>query len=185
MAGSYDELSAAFNQSARDLVRMEPDATWLVTRYTTLLKFKAVSEEQKSELVKTLCTCFEDYLKKHTLPDLRWLSGESENNLKQLSAALKSPESLKHIPDNAAKVLADLSLDLLDQAQKMENNDNIPYTRRDEYTAKVTRFAALALSTAEAFQQALDAREVDVKTSKNIAPAKRITLKAANDGPQP
>jgi hypothetical protein len=185
MAGSYDELSAAFNQSARDLVRMEPDATWLVTRYTTLLKFKAETEEQKAELVKTLCTCFEDYLRKHTLPDVRWVSGESENNLKQLSTALRTPESLKRIPENAAKTLADLSIDLLDQAKRMQNHDSIPYNRREEYYNKVTRFAGFALATAEAFQTEIDAREVDIKTSKNISPAKRITLKAADGGPQP
>lgn len=185
MAGSYEELSAAFNQSARDLLRLEPDAAWLVTRYTTLLKFKAESAEQKAELVKTLCTCFEDYLKKYLDPHLRWISPESEKNLERLSAALKSPETLKHIPEKAAQSLADLALEVLDKAKTMEEDEGIPYSRRQEYYDKVTRYAGIALSTAEAFQAEIVAREVDVKTSKTIAPAKRITLKAANEGPQP
>ncbi|MEZ0261813.1 MAG: hypothetical protein ACAH80_12445 [Alphaproteobacteria bacterium] len=186
MAGSYEELSAAFNQSARDFLRMEPDAAWLVTRYTALLKFKATTEEQKADVVKTLCTCFEDYLKKYTKPDLTWISPESEANLQRLSAALKAPETLKRIGDKTAQSLADLSIDLLDQAKRMEDNDSIPYKNRSDYYHKLTRFAGFALSTAEAFQAEITAREVDVKTSKNISPAKRITLKAANEGgPQP
>lgn len=184
MAGSYEELSAAFNQSARDLLRMEPDAAWLVTRYTTLLKFKATTEEQKADLVKTLCSCFEDYLKKYTSPDLNWISPESEKNLMQISAALKSPETLKRITDKNVRTLADLAIDLLDQAKRMEFDDHIPYKNREEYYNKVTRYAGYAISTAEAFQAEMIAREVDVKTSKNISPAKRITLKAGNEGPQ-
>ncbi len=182
MAGSYDELSAAFNQSARDFVRMEPDATWLVTRYHTLLKFKASTDEEKTALVNTLCTCFEDYLKKYTPDTVRWIAPEAEKSLTTIASALKDPESIHRIPEGASKRIADLAIDLLDQAERMEKNDTIPYNRREEYFNKMTRIAGIALSTAEAMQTA--ARDLDVKTSKNISPAKRITLKAADKGPQ-
>ena len=186
MAGTFRELSDAFNEAAKSFPRSEDNPDILLTRYSLLLRHKAETDEDRMQIVNTLYECGLQMLRKFTGPrGSTTVYDDTTTNAEAVFAQLSGPESLRCIPDGAPQAMADISFDLLAKAEAA-NSDHFPtYTRFNAYKAHMTSLAKLALKCADTFSAAIAERTVDIKTSKNIPLARRIVLKSKEEDPGP
>lgn len=175
MAG---RLTEDFRVSSNRYVAQEITTEMLLTKYGLLLKFQAQTLEEKEALAETLLDGALKALELRVQPSYdSYISSSEMDGIGSLLARLEEQDSLQLVPARAPAALAELGIQYIAKAEAMEGN-NIR-TDRD----RMTRFAQMCLEHAEKIKDIVDKRAEDISTSKMITPARRISLKAANDGP--
>ena len=186
MAGTFRELSDEFSKAARNLRESGKPSEILLMRYHLLFRHKAATDEHRAELVKSLYECGTGLLKPFIGPNSSgWMGGYLQDNVRTIFEVLREPETLRHMPESASGELADIALELLAKSDRATRPEFSSYENFNTYTRSMVAFSQAAMQTADACAAEVASRVIDIKTSKSITPAKRIVLKAPDNGGTP
>jgi hypothetical protein len=173
-----DSIIDDFRTSAKKYVDEEITTDMLLTKYGLLLKFRAQALSEKEALAEALLDGALRALSLRADPSFKgYISSSDVDSIAKLLSRLEEADSKTLVSGRAPTALAAIGMQYLQRAEEMEDSN----TRTDR--DRMTRLAQMCLEHAEIFQAIIDKRNEDISTSKTITPAKRISLKAANDGP--
>lgn len=173
MSKPFSTLAAEFNATARAYLDSEVSIDLLTTKYSVLLTHKAVAPEEKKQLVETLYDC-----------GLKWLQNLAQTGkvvehqttvtMLALFSRLTEDDGIHLIPKSAPEQLTDAALDLIGRAEDPDGGS----TSTRGY---IVRMAAQTLAAADKIKAAHDQMILDVSTSQDITPSKKLELKQKDE----
>lgn len=157
----------------------------LVTHYFAAMRHGAVDGAEKQALTAAIFNGVSKRLLHYATPGNGKTLGRVtvEPLTKPLLDALATPEAREFLPEDASFKMAEIIEAASASAQKTSWQDfsgTDSYERHENYKVQITLLAEMALNYADIFAEPLPL--ANVETSKDIAPVRRITLKAAEGG---
>lgn len=170
----FAELQRDFNKAAEAWAKEEIPPELIMTRYDLLMRHKAENDDQKRELSHKLFYSTIQSMKTIVdFPEENDLNPGYVTEVTQPFEQILSDANRKYAPPYAVRDLTNLALMVLDDTEESKRNES--------NTKHFADFARKVLEYADRFAEQKMETNPQVQTSQDIAPAKRIELKAPSN----
>jgi hypothetical protein len=157
----------------------------LLTKYAVLQRHQLTDPLEKDSIAATLFGCGLEMMQAVARkgPARLYIDDDMPNAIGSIFSLLLEPESANNLPSRAPTMLAQVTLELLRNAEAAQDSDFLDHDKRPDYSAyceyrsKVPQLAALALSFADKFKTAIEKSNANVTTGGPVTTSKPLQLK--------
>jgi hypothetical protein len=182
----FPELAEQFAKAVEAGKKTAATLPFVTLQYKALMEHKAESDEDKKLLTAQAAGLAAHWLAKTSRADFHGNFQRSTELIGPLLDALELPGSIPFVPIQEAAKAAEACVAfayngpslLAKAAAATEGNSDDSLARREENRTSLLALTQRSLDFADRCKQFRENLNLDSKTSKDIAPAKRITLKA-------